>query len=173
MEALRDIFGDESEHHPLKQEYINLTSSPEKLSVEARLRTRKLFQRFLYQVKLFLLSFGGRHVLKHKTKTATADWGDYVPTLIKNTDYRKVDEALRMVLAGSKAQTERLRAVLENMKSDGKLIFGLHSSKKALITCIVTNYNKDHVHFLDGADGGYALAALELKKQRQSLLNNG
>ena len=35
------------------------------------------------------------------------------------------------------------------------------------MTCIVPSYvSDDHVHFLDGAGGGYALAALNLKEKR-------
>jgi hypothetical protein len=34
-----------------------------------------------------------------------------------------------------------------------------------LITCIVADYDKEHVHFLDGANGGYTIAAKELKRQ--------
>jgi hypothetical protein len=33
------------------------------------------------------------------------------------------------------------------------------------MTCYVRAYAADHVHFVDGADGGYALAAKQLKAQ--------
>jgi hypothetical protein len=40
---------------------------------------------------------------------------------------------------------------------------------QALLTCIVFSYNGNHVHFVDGSDGGYALAARSLKAQLKSL----
>jgi hypothetical protein len=41
----------------------------------------------------------------------------------------------------------------------------MHTAPSALITCFVKAYAGDHVHFVDGANGGYALAARQLKKQ--------
>jgi len=42
----------------------------------------------------------------------------------------------------------------------------LHESREALMTCFVQKTNQsDHIHFIDGGDGGYALAAVSLKKQ--------
>jgi hypothetical protein len=41
----------------------------------------------------------------------------------------------------------------------------MHKSREALLTCIVQSYNGNHLHFVDGSDGGYALAARELKSR--------
>ena len=39
-----------------------------------------------------------------------------------------------------------------------------------MMTCLVFSLEQSrHVHFIDGADGGYALAALQLKAQLQAL----
>ena len=44
--------------------------------------------------------------------------------------------------------------------------FGLHRQNAALLTCITPSVHEtDHVHFLDGAAGGYAMAASRLKEQ--------
>jgi len=38
------------------------------------------------------------------------------------------------------------------------------------MTCLVFSLEQSrHVHFIDGADGGYALAAVQLKAQLQAL----
>ena len=47
----------------------------------------------------------------------------------------------------------------------GNLVFGLHKSREALVTCIVRSFTGNHMHFVDGSDGGYALAAKGLKQQ--------
>ena len=91
--------------------------------------------------------------------------------MIVNTDYRKFDEFLRMVISGSKHQRHKLRAKLQQYHEHGEIAFGIHTSKSSLITCIVTDYDKNHVHFLDGANGGYAMAARELKQQVKHIKN--
>jgi hypothetical protein len=69
------------------------------------------------------------------------------------------------VMDGSEAQFERLQAHLEAQYRKGALVFGTHKSREALVTCIVQSYNGNHLHFVDGSDGGYALAARQLKQQ--------
>jgi hypothetical protein len=44
-------------------------------------------------------------------------------------------------------------------------VYGLHISDRALMTCLVFERNGRQVHFVDGADGGYALAAKEMKQK--------
>lgn len=33
------------------------------------------------------------------------------------------------------------------------------------MTCLIFDYDRDHFHFVDAADGGYALAAKQMKAQ--------
>ncbi|MDZ7764789.1 MAG: DUF3095 family protein [Melioribacteraceae bacterium] len=72
---------------------------------------------------------------------------------------------MRMVIAGTKVQRARLTFYLEQLRLQGKIVYGIHSSPNSLVTCLVEDYNLEHVHFLDGSTGGYALAALKLKEQ--------
>jgi len=94
----------------------------------------------------------------------------YRQKFLENTDHRKFDEALRMVLDVSDEQLAQIRRSLQTWHDQGQLAFGTHSSKSALITCAVGDYDSNHIHFVDGSDGGYALAAKELKAQLQALL---
>ncbi|PIU96760.1 MAG: hypothetical protein CO017_08860 [Zetaproteobacteria bacterium CG_4_8_14_3_um_filter_59_5] len=58
-----------------------------------------------------------------------------------------------------------LRDRLQGYRERGLIVFGMHVSSSALITCIVSDYDQQHVHFLDGANGGYEMAAQQMKKQ--------
>lgn len=81
-----------------------------------------------------------------------------------HSDFRKFDGTLRMVIDGSAAHRERLSAFLEEKARRGELVYGLHCSPEALVTCMIFDQiGGDHMHFVDGADGGYALAAKDLK----------
>ena len=110
-----------------------------------------------YKINIFFISLDAIRVVTMQL--------EYKRNLIINTDYRKFDEVLRMVISGSEQQRQHLRSVLEEYRDRGQIAYGIHAAPSSLITCMVTNYDKDHVHFLDGANGGYAMAARELKRQ--------
>ena len=89
---------------------------------------------------------------------------NYVQQVVENSDFRKYDDGLRMVLDCSEelrgALTERLAAAA-NM---GIVRYGLHAQDAAMMTCFTPSVMRaDHVHFIDGARGGYASAATALK----------
>ncbi|MEO1143394.1 MAG: DUF3095 family protein [Pseudomonadota bacterium] len=53
---------------------------------------------------------------------------------------------------------------MKNERTAGKIIYGIHLQDEALITCVVPSIHQgDHVHFIDGSDGGYAQAAKKMK----------
>lgn len=167
LDQISKIYGRASEHHPLRETQLSLTGSTRLLSVEARIRTafQSRWKRLKYLFRLHILKFVGIWFMARGVRTDATNWGDYKQNLIINTDYRKFDDLLRMVISGSKAQRRELRTFLEAFRDNGKIVFGIQAAPTALITCIVTDYDKDHVHFLDCANGGYAVAAMEMKKQ--------
>ncbi len=93
----------------------------------------------------------------------------YKDEVVANTDFRKFDDTLRMVLDVSPAQKDAIVAFLEEEHRAGQLVFGVHAATSALMTCAVRRRRGDHVHFVDGSDGGYALAAKQLKAQLKAL----
>lgn len=171
IDHIQNVYGDDALCHPLRDENLTLTRSFRLLSIEARIRNafKSPWKRFKYLMKLQLLRWAGIWLMKNNKKTESADWGKYKKHLIMNTDYRKFDETLRMLISGSRAQKNRLREILETYRIKKQIVYGIHASSSSLITCIVTDYDTDHVHFLDGADGGYAMAAREMKQQMKEL----
>jgi hypothetical protein len=97
------------------------------------------------------------------------DGARYKSELIDNTDFRKFDGTLRMVLDLGELDIERLTHYLELERAAGRLYYGIHRAPSALVTCYVRSYAGNHLHFVDGADGGYALAAKALKAQLAAL----
>lgn len=93
----------------------------------------------------------------------------YRQEFLQNSDSRKFDAALRMVLDLSRDEAAALEIWLLQQHERGMLVYGSHRSDAALATCMVKAYRGDHVHFIDGSDGGYALAAKGLKAQLAGL----
>ena len=70
-----------------------------------------------------------------------------------------------MTLDCSPAFADALEARLA--AADDYADWGLYRQKSAQITCIVPSIaDHGHVHFVDGAEGGYTLAASALKARR-------
>jgi len=90
----------------------------------------------------------------------------YGAQLRANTDFRKFDGLLRTVLDVSPSQAEAIETFLEEAYRAGQLVYGLHMADSALMTCLVFSLEKgEHVHFIDGADGGFAMAATGFKRR--------
>jgi hypothetical protein len=70
-----------------------------------------------------------------------------------------------MVLDVSEQQASTITEMLEGKKNSGQLFYGINKSKRAIMTCLVFSEHQNHAHFVDGSDGGYALAAKMLKSQ--------
>jgi Protein of unknown function (DUF3095) len=107
---------------------------------------------FVYLVMRFGISVGG-----FVPKT-------YVQQVVENSDFRKYDDGLRMILDCTAELAAALTQRLVVAASAGVARHGLHRQDAAMMTCFTPSaLRSDHVHFIDGARGGYASAATALK----------
>jgi hypothetical protein len=88
----------------------------------------------------------------------------YVQQVVENSDFRKYDDGLRMILDCTPELECALTQRLARAASAGIVRYGLHRQDAAMMTCFTPSaLRSDHVHFIDGARGGYASAAIALK----------
>lgn len=169
-ELIRTVYGDEDDHKPIRLDSLKMTLSNRDLSVEKNIQTHdtSLFNRVKYWLMLRYKWILGIILMRYNVKTEVTEWGSYKPDLVENTDYRKFDDMLRMVLAGTKEHRETINEMLDSLYKKGKIIYGIHHAESALITCVILNHQKGHIHLVDGSDGGYAIAAKMMKKQTRS-----
>jgi hypothetical protein len=107
---------------------------------------------FAYLIMRFGISVGG-----FVPKT-------YTRQVVENSDFRKYDDGLRMILDCTVELERALGRRLEAAASDRIIRYGLHRQDAAMMTCFTPSaVRSDHVHFIDGARGGYASAATALK----------
>lgn len=96
--------------------------------------------------------------------------GQFVPSeyrreLAANTDFRKFSDGLLMTIDCSFETIERLQQALDAATARGTIRYGIHTQSEALITCVAPSVlNSSHMHFVDGAGGGYASAAKQLAR---------
>ena len=90
----------------------------------------------------------------------------YTQDMATHSDFRKFDDMLRLILDCTEDQAQRIDEFLMEQHERGNLVFGLYRSQTALMTCFVESVKPGgHVHFIDGGDGGYAMASRQLKDQ--------
>lgn len=167
LQKIDEIYGSLNERNPITETKLVFKKSWKKLAVEWKIRTWKptLKKKLKYAWKLLFQLTTGIYLMKNSTETKNTDWGRYKSDLIKHVDFRKFSEALRFVASGTSGERKEMENFLEKMYKKGKLYYGVHSSSNLIITCYVTNYHREHIHFVDGIDGGYAMAAKKMKKQ--------
>lgn len=88
----------------------------------------------------------------------------YLQQVVENSDFRKYDDGLRMVLDCRPDLADALERRLAGAAAAGIARYGLHRQDAAMMTCFTLAASRpDHFHFVDGARGGYASAAAALK----------
>jgi hypothetical protein len=88
----------------------------------------------------------------------------YVQQVVENSDFRKYDDGLRMILDCTPELERALAQRLAAAAANGVIRYGLYQQDAAMMTCFTPSaIRSDHVHFIDGARGGYASAATALK----------
>jgi hypothetical protein len=86
----------------------------------------------------------------------------YLQQVVENSDFRKYDDGLRMIIDCTTELADAIERRLAAASATAR--YGLHRQDSAMMTCFTPSPTRsDHVHFIDGAQGGYAAAATALK----------
>ena len=97
-----------------------------------------------------------------KLKAGRFDAALYASDLVANADFRKFDDGLRMTLDCSPAFADAIEARLA--AAEDFVHWGAFRQEAAQVTCFVPSITeRGHVHFVDGAGGGYTMAAKAMK----------
>ncbi len=163
--AIAHIYGSPQHYHPIPLPHLHLSFNPRKLMAEAKVKARRRRERLTYLLRIFWENCLGWLFMTFGLVVGGVAWGNYKSEVCAASDYQKIDDVLRMVLASCPEETERLQTYLEDAYQQGHLRYGLHISDRALLTCLILNRQGGHFHLVDGSDGGYAIAAQQLKAQ--------
>jgi hypothetical protein len=158
------IAGDtERDGHPVPAEgpRYRFSGSGFGLEVRSSKGARSLVRR---TIELAVHAAFSTAIFKSGLRIGRFDPAHYRRELARNTDFRKFDDGLRMTVDCEATTAGRIEAMLADARETGIVRFGTHRQPAALMTCIVPSpLTDDHLHFLDGADGGYAAAARALR----------
>jgi len=144
---------------------------PSAFNTQIRIGTTKetFMKKFLY----FIFYSGFLYaIFKWNIKLGRFIPAKYKGEIVERADYKKFDDSLKMVIDCTMMQVTLLQKLLQKYFDQGSIFYGMHASEEALMTCLVFSASESrHVHFIDGARGGYAMAAKQLKEQIKKSLN--
>jgi hypothetical protein len=139
---------------------------PTGLDLEARAGHAPATSVRLRRLKLLAHTALSFLVLRLRIPVGRFDPGRYLDQLVANSDYRKYDDGLRMTIDCGPELADAIEARLTAAAAEGVAVYGLHRQRAALMTCLTPSvYRSDHIHFLDGAAGGYSAAAASMKER--------
>lgn len=159
---------DLSQAGPVNSESLRFRWPPKGLVAEAKAtRAGKSFMRRLIEVyassfiqwilELFKVQGGGYNPPAYRKEMRT------------NSDYCKFDDVLRMVLDCTTDQVASIRELLDVMHESGQIDFGIFETRQALMTCLLFDLDSSqHLHLIDGDDGGFWSASEGYKVQLSS-----
>ncbi len=167
IEKVREIYGADEACSPVWPPNLAFSFDARQLGNEVGVRAmqRSAWGKWLYLMKMRGLVLLGWFLLAFGIRTSATDWGQYRIVLARNSDVKKFNDCFRQILAGNAAQREALSAWLELGFAQRQLVYGVHVSNRAQMTCLVFDYSGRHLHFIDGADGGLSMAAKALKER--------
>jgi hypothetical protein len=169
--AIHDVYGEDPTPRPISEEKLSMRLNPLGLRTESRIHTagRGPLARLRYHVTNQLSTLVGHALMTFGIETSETDWSVYKRDLVSNADYRKFDDMLRLVIAGTREQRQELTSYLDERYERGDLAYGLHVTDRAIVTCMVSEYQHNHRHFVDASDGGYTLAARDLDRRLEGM----
>ena len=152
-ELLTLIKADKPGGHPAPEDQVKFRWPREGVELEAKASGMSKLKLYMIAAIAFVLNKTGWSM-------GEFDPAHYRRQLSLNTDYRKIQDGIRMTLSLEFEKVTELRVFLEKHRDQKELKFGLSEQDSAVLTCFVPSVTSDdHYHFMDGAGGGYALAA--------------
>ncbi|RYG06088.1 MAG: DUF3095 domain-containing protein, partial [Chitinophagaceae bacterium] len=147
MACIDEIYGGIEKRQPISVDKLkfNTTFSRMKREVKARIGKIKFFELIR---DWFVNSFGIIYFL-------TTNGKKYLQRLVETSDTLVMDGKINTVICGDEQQRIKLIKTLDQMENSGEIAYGFHISTDSVMSCYVRDLKDDHIHFVDGAGGGY------------------
>ncbi|WP_034887438.1 DUF3095 family protein [Gillisia sp. Hel_I_29] len=159
LHSIDTIYGSLDRRKPISVKRLNLKASLRKLNEEMRTKLGKYD--LFYLIKNWYTTVIGKYYWSNTLAGKT-----YLQKLVELTDTLTIDGRINTVITGTPQQRKSLASYLDNLEEKGKIKYGLHVSEQSVMSCYVRDFKiDDHIHFVDGAGGGYTKAANQLKNK--------
>jgi hypothetical protein len=163
--ALLELTADNKQAgRPVLRDSLRVKWPPTGLELEARARRQTGRPLWIERLNVAMRSLVSATLFRFAVPFGRFRPDVYLRELIENSDFRKYDDGLRMTLDCSPDLANKIEAFLADSARQGIARYGLHRQSDALVTCFTPSLFGKHFHFIDGAAGGYAMAAANLAR---------
>ena len=155
LQKIDELYGTQEVRQPISVSKLKLKTTFRRLGLEMRVQLGRI--KWVELFKNWFVTFSWYlyfNTVKGKT---------YLKSLVEMSDTLVIDGKINTVITGTADQRTALQKLLDQMELNGDIIYGLHISNASVMSCYVRNLDDDHIHFVDGSDGGYTQAAKMLK----------
>lgn len=157
VDFMDEIYGTSQKRQPISVSKLRLKSTLGKMNLEMKVKFGRF--RFIYMLyNRFMMLFGPYYFSTKKGQT-------FLNEIVELADTLVIDGRINTVISGNTKQRLLLEEALNNLENEGKIRYGLFVSKESIMSCYVPNEENIHIHFVDGAEGGYTKAAGILKQK--------
>ena len=157
IDKLDEIYGEAERRKPISVPMLKLKSTLEKISQEMRVRFGGY--RPIYLLNKWITSLLGHFYFR------TRKGRQYLVQLVDLSDTLVIDGKINTVISGTLQQREQLIAALNELETEGFVHYGLFVRKGSIMSSYVRKLKEDHIHFVDGSEGGYTKASVMLKRK--------
>ena len=157
MQLIDNVYGDIVTRRSISVPKLKLVTDLGRIRKELRTRIDKTI--------LFSTVANWSKVVIGKLFFKTWKGKTYLKKLVDLTDNIVLDGKINTVISGTVAQRKELQKGLMELEEKGEIIFGFYISDSSIMSCYVQDMNEKHIHFVDGAGGGYTEASKFLKEK--------
>ncbi|WP_282017140.1 DUF3095 family protein [Salegentibacter mishustinae] len=162
MATIDEIYGSIGRRKPISVQKLKIKSGLKRIKEEMKTKLGKWsFPEF---VRSFMVANFGELYLKN-----TNAGQNYLQKLVELSDNLTLDGRINTVITGTSDQRRKLIAYLDKLENLKLIKYGYHVSQESIMSCYVKDMSTDqHIHFIDGGNGGYTKAANQLKLKFQN-----
>jgi len=157
IECIDSIYGSPDSRKPISVSKLKLKATLARIGLEMNVRMGG-FRPVYLMVNWFRTLLGH---LYFKTKKGRV----YLNELVEMSDTLVIDGKINTVITGTSQQRQMLVEALDKIESEGEIMYGIYVSNESVMSCYVRSLSEKHIHFVDGAEGGYTKAANVVKQK--------
>lgn len=158
---INTIFGNLDQRQPIATPMLKLDATIAKIRKEMYARIGRYSM--VYLVKNWLITYFGAFYFKYFEKGK-----QYVFKVSQLSDTLMIDGTINTVMKGTHDQIENLIVYLDKMEQRGCIKYGLHVTYASVMSCYIQDMKENHIHFVDGTEGGYTAASQVFKRKNST-----